>query len=256
VCRHLAWLGAPRSLSQLLLEPPHSLLVQSYAPRRQAHARMNADGWGVGFYAVGSGAGGAAGSGSGGAAGSGSAGREEPGRAEPARWRSNRPLWGDASFASVARVIESSCVLAAVRSATVGMPLDETAVAPFTDGRWLLSHNGVVDRSLLGPHPAAESVCDSAELAAHLFEFGPDETGRFVRDLGKRDPTARLNLLLTDGQRILATRWNDTLSVLQTDDGVVVASEPYDDDPRWADVADHHLVEVTDGQVTSTDLEA
>jgi gamma-glutamyl hercynylcysteine S-oxide hydrolase len=235
VCRHLAWLGGARSLSQLLLEPPHGLLVQSYAPRRQAHGRMNADGWGVGFYAPGSGA---------------------AGNAGPARWRSNRPLWGDASFASVARVIESSCVLAAVRSATIGMPLDETAVAPFTDGHWLLSHNGVVDRSVLGPHPAAESVCDSALLAAHLFEFGPEEVGRFVRDLGKRDPNARLNLLLTDGQRILATRWHDTLSVLHTDDGVVVASEPYDDDPRWADVADHHLVEVTDGQVTSTDLEA
>ena len=136
------------------------------------------------------------------------------------------------------------------------MPLDETAAAPFTDGHWLLSHNGVVDRSVLGPHPAAESVCDSALLAAHLFEFGPEEVGRFVRDLGKRDPNARLNLLLTDGQRILATRWHDTLSVLRTDDGVVVASEPYDDDARWADVADHHLVEVTDGQVTSTDLEA
>ena len=235
MCRHLAWLGGPRSLSQLLLEPPHGLLVQSYAPRRQAHGRMNADGWGVGFYAPASGA---------------------AGYAEPARWRSNRPLWGDASFASVARVIESSCVLAAVRSATIGMPLDETAAAPFTDGHWLLSHNGVVDRSVLGPHPAAESVCDSALLAAHLFEFGPEEVGRFVRDLGKRDPNARLNLLLTDGQRILATRWHDTLSVLRTDDGVVVASEPYDDDARWADVADHHLVEVTDGQVTSTDLEA
>ena len=73
--------------------------------------------------------------------------------------------------------------------------------------------------------------------------------------LGQRDPAARLNLLLTDGQRILATRWNDTLSVLRTDDGVVVASEPYDDDPRWADVPDHHLVDVTADAVTITDLE-
>ena len=240
MCRHLAWLGEPRSLGELLLEPPHGLLVQSYAPRRQAHGRMNADGWGVGFYAV---------------SGSRAAGRcgEACG---PARWRSNRPLWADASFASVAPVIDSSCVLAAVRSATAGMPLDETAAAPFQSGPWLLSHNGVVDRALLGAHPAAESMCDSALLAAHLFEFGPEDVGRFVRDLGKRDPAARLNLLLTDGHRILATRWHDTLSVLRADDGVVVASEPYDDDPRWADVADHHLVEVCDGQVTITDLEA
>jgi gamma-glutamyl hercynylcysteine S-oxide hydrolase len=230
LCRHLAWVGAPRSLGELLLQPPHGLLVQSYAPRRQRHGLMNADGWGVGFYA-----------------GS---------RPQPARWRSNRPLWGDASFASVAPVISSRCVLAAVRSATAGMPMDETAAAPFQSGRWLLSHNGVVDRAVLGPHPAAESVCDSAQLAAHLFEFGPERLGEFVIALSRRDPGARLNLLLTDGQRVLATRWNDSLSVLATDDGVVVASEPYDDDPRWADLPEHHLVEVTAGAVAITELEA
>lgn len=229
MCRHLAWLGAPRSLSELLLEPDHGLLVQSYAPRRQRNGLMNADGWGVGFFAG-----------------------AQP---EPARWRSNRPLWSDASFASVAPVIASGCVLAAVRSATAGMPLDETAVAPFQSGRWLLSHNGVVERALLGPQSAAESVCDSAQLAAHVFRSGPDRVGEVVTALGRRDPGARLNLLLTDGLRVLATRWNDTLSILSTGDGVVVASEPYDDNPSWADVPDHHLVEVTADTVTLTDLE-
>jgi gamma-glutamyl hercynylcysteine S-oxide hydrolase len=229
MCRHLAWLGAPRSLGELLLEPEHGLLRQSYAPRRQRHGTMNADGWGAGFYAG--------------------------GRAEPARWRSNRPLWSDASFASVAPVISAGCILAAVRSATAGMPGDETAAAPFLSGRWLLSHNGVVDRAVLGPHPAAESVCDAAQLAAHAFEFGPERVGEFVADLGKRDPGARLNLLLTDGRRILATRWKDTLSVLRTERGVAVASEPYDDDPRWADVPDFHLVDVTADAVTMTGLE-
>lgn len=230
MCRHLAWLGAPRSLGELLLEPPHGLLVQSYAPRRQSHGLMNADGWGVGFYTE--------------------------SRPEPARWRSNRPLWSDASFASVAPVIFSGCVLAAVRSATAGMPADETAAAPFQSGRWLLSHNGVVDRAVLGPADDAESVCDSALLAAHLFELGPERLGEFVTALGRRDPGARLNLLLTDGQRVLATRWGDSLSVLATDEGVVVASEPYDDDPRWADVPEHHLVKVAAGAVAVTELEA
>jgi len=229
VCRHLAWLGAPRSLGGLVLEPEHGLLRQSYAPRRQRHGTMNAAGWGAGFYAG--------------------------GQARPARWRSSRPLWSDASFASVAPVVSAGCVLAAVRSATAGMPADETAAAPFQSGRWLLSHNGVVDRAVLGPHPAAESVCDSAQLAAHAFEFGPERIGEFVADLGQRDPAARLNLLLTDGQRILATRWKDTLSVLVTDAGVAVASEPWDDDPRWADVPDFHLVDVTAGAVTLTRLE-
>ena len=231
MCRHLAYLGTePRSLAELVSQPPHGLLVQSYAPRRQRHGTINADGWGVGFFT--------------------------DGRPEPARWRSNRPLWADASFASVAPVIYSTCVVAAVRSASAGMPLDETAVAPFQSGRWLLSHNGVIDRGVLGPQAAAESVTDSAQLAARLFEFGPEETGAFVTELAKHDPAARLNLLLANGERIIATRWNDTLSILCTAEGVVVASEPYDDDPRWVDVPDHHLVDVTADGVATTDLEA
>ena len=103
-------------------------------------------------------------------------------------------------------------------------------------------------------------ILSSATLsrpAAYLFGLGPERAGEFVRDLGKRDPDARLNLLLTGGWRIIATRWNDTLSILRTGGGgFVVASEPYDDDPGWADVPDHHLVDVADGVVTVTELEA
>ena len=49
--------------------------------------------------------------------------------------------------------------------------------------------------------------------------------------------------------------WNDTLSILRTG-GIVVASEPYHDDPGQADVPDHRLVDVADGVVTVTELEA
>ena len=229
MCRHLAWLGRPRSLSSLVLEPRSSLLVQSYAPRRQRYGTLNADGWGVGFYV--------------------------PGRPEPARWRSARPLWTDASFASVAPVLSSGCVLAAVRSATVGMPVEESAAAPFADGRWLLSHNGRVDRAVLPPARDAESTVDSALLAALVFARGPETLGATVREVAALDPAARLNLLVTDGGRLLATTWGDTLSVLTTPEGTALASEPWDDDPAWADVPDRHLVEVTPDGVSLTPLE-
>jgi glutamine amidotransferase len=189
---------------------------------------VNADGWGVGFYI--------------------------PGRAEPARWRSARPLWAEPSFASVAPVLRSGCVLAAVRSATVGMPLEESAAAPFTDGRWLLSHNGRVDRAVLPPAPDAESIVDSALLAALVFRRGPDSLGQTVLDVAALDPAARLNLLATDGTRLLATTWGDTLSVLTTAEGTALASEPWDDDPAWTDVPDRHLVEVTPDGVRLTPL--
>jgi glutamine amidotransferase len=229
MCRHLAWLGEPRTIAALVLDPPHGLLRQSYAPRRQRRGLINADGWGVGFYAT--------------------------DRAEPVRWRSDRPLWSDASFASVAPVLSSTCALAAVRSATYGMPIAASATAPFTDGRWLLSHNGRVDRTSLPIDGVAESTCDSALLAAHIFARGPDRLGAAVLEVARHDPHAVLNLLATDGRTVLATTWGDTLSYLVTSDGVVVASEPWDDDPGWRDVADHHLLEVIDEQITLTDLE-
>ncbi|WP_346618592.1 ergothioneine biosynthesis protein EgtC [Blastococcus montanus] len=229
MCRHLGWLGQPRSLAELVLEPPSSLLVQSWAPRRQRYGTVNADGWGVGFWA--------------------------PGSDGPVRWRSPRPLWADPSFASVAPVLRSGCVVAAVRSATVGMPLEESAAAPFTDGRALVSHNGRVDRAALPAVRDAESTVDSALLAALVFDRGLDALADVVREVAGRDPAARLNLLAADGARLLATTWGDTLSVLVTPTGTALASEPWDDDPSWTDVPDRHLVEVTPDGVALVPLD-
>ncbi|MDX6502741.1 MAG: gamma-glutamyl hercynylcysteine S-oxide hydrolase [Blastocatellia bacterium] len=230
MCRHLGWLGADVSVSSLMLDPPSGLRVQSYAPRRQKHGLMNADGWGVGFF-------------------------DSSLEGEvPRRWRSAAPLWGDTSFESVAPALRSRCVVAAVRSATVGMPIEISATAPFTDGHWLLSHNGVVDRSVLPLTATAESVCDSAMLAAAIFALGLDVLGETIAQIGSLDPTARLNVLAANGSRMLATAWGDTLSILRRDDGVVLASEPYDDDLEWEEVPDRHLVEVTAQGVTMTPL--
>jgi glutamine amidotransferase len=226
MCRHLGWLGDPVSIASLVLDPPSGLRVQSYAPRRQKHGLLNADGWGVGFFD----------------------------ESEARRWRSASPLWGDVSFASVSPALRSGCVVAAVRSATAGMPIEPSASAPFSDGRWLLSHNGIVDRAVLPVSPAAESTVDSAMLAALIFERGLDNLADTVREVGAADPNARLNILAANGSRLLATTWGDTLSVLRRPDGVVLASEPYDDQPDWQDVPDRHLVEVADDRVTLTPL--
>lgn len=230
MCRHLGWLGEPVSVASLVLDPPSGLRVQSYAPRRQKHGLLNADGWGAGFF------------------------DNDAGIVTPRRWRSAGPLWGDVSFASVSPALRSGCVVAAVRSATVGMPIEASASAPFTDGAWLLSHNGVVDRAVLPASATAESTVDSAVLAALIFQRGLDELGATVVEVGAADPNARLNILAANGSRLLATTWGDTLSVLRRDDGVVVASEPYDDHPDWDDIPDRHLVEVSDGRVTLTPL--
>ncbi len=261
MCRHLGWLGAPVSVASLVLDQPSGLLVQSYAPRRQKHGLMNADGWGVGFFdprgqerwAHARRAGDDSGGGSvGGADGSGDDRGADGG--VPRRWRSAAPLWGDASFASVAPALVSRCVVAAVRSASVGMAIEPSASAPFTDGNWLLSHNGIVDRGVLPASNRAESTNDSALLAALIFERGVDALADTVVAVAAGDPQARLNILAANGSRLIATTWGDTLSVRIRDDGVVLASEPYDDDPGWQEIPDHHLVEVIDAHVQLTPL--
>jgi glutamine amidotransferase len=216
MCRHLGWLGEPRSIASLVLEPPSGLLVQSYAPRRQKHGLMNADGWGVGFFDEG----------------------------VSRRWRSAAPLWGDASFASVGPALRSNCFVAAVRSASIGMPIEPSASAPFSNGQWLLSHNGLVDRTVLPLSSHAESTVDSALLAALIFDRGLDELGDTIAEVAAADPNARLNILAANGSQLRATTWGDTLSVLRQDDGVALASEPYDDNPDWQEIPDRHLVVV------------
>lgn len=117
-----------------------------------------------------------------------------------------------------------------------------------------MSHNGVVDRALLPMLPSAESICDSAILAALIFSRGVDALGEVIAEIGAKDPGSRLNILAANGSRLLATTWGDTLSVLRRDDGVVLASEPYDDDPGWQEVPDRHLIEVSADRVILTPL--
>jgi glutamine amidotransferase len=236
MCRHAAWLGAARTLASLIGEPDHGLLRQSYAPRRQRYGTVNADGFGMGWY--------------------------DAARDEPVRYRRAVPIWADANLPALAQVARSHCLLAAVRSATVGMPIEETATAPFAEGGWLLSHNGRVTRDALTGlgddlAAAAESACDSAWLAAGVFlrrraglGLG-DAIAEVVVSAGEKDPGARLNLLACDGVSLAAATWGDT-HFYRLDDrlgGVLVVSEPLDDLPGWQAVPDRSLLLATSGGV-------
>jgi glutamine amidotransferase len=241
MCRHLAYLGHPITLSALLLEPPHSLSRQAYAPRQQRFGSVNVDGFGVGWYS--------------------------PLRPEPVRYRRAQPIWSDQSFASLAPTIVSTAVLAAVRSATPGYPCEESGVAPFTYGRWLFSHNGVLHDLQLARKALTEATAwvpdalaplDSAllfGLAVAHWQAGADLATGLAQTI--RDVVAvgggRLNLLATDGARVAGTTWGDTLFVRQTPTAIVLASEPHDD-LHWTAVPPRSLVEANEDGVEITPL--
>jgi glutamine amidotransferase len=249
VCRHLAYLGPRASLRSLLIDPPHSLYRQAWAPRRQRHGTVNADGFGVGWYADG-----------------------DP---VPARYRRGVPMWGDPSLPDIARVTRSGAVLAAVRSATEGTAAGEQAAAPFGDGRWLFSHNGslegwpaaaaAVAERAAQPSAAAvllslEAMVDSAFLWALVLQrlrAGSPMAAALAGTIAAVEAaggTGRFNFLLTDGSSVAATACGDTLWYRASQGAVTVASEPDDDGPGWAEVPDRHVLTATTALARATPL--
>lgn len=246
MCRHLAYLGQPVPVSSLLFDAPHGLAHQAWAPRdMRGGGTINADGFGVGWY-------------------------PSPGGA-PLRYRSAMPIWTDAALPGLSASVHSGAILAAVRSATVGMPVVETAAAPFLHDRWLFSHNGVVRgfpgalASLAAALPVEDLLTldaptDSAALFAlvrHQLRAGKtaeEAVAALISDISEISPDSRLNLLLTDGERIVATTVGHSLSIRATTDAVLIASEPLDDHPDWRSVPDRRLVTATATDVTLGEL--
>lgn len=239
MCRHAAYVGPGVALSELLCDLDHSLLKQSYQPRHLLTGVVCADGYGVGWY-------------------------DEDG--EAARYAFPGPIWSDPNLAAMTPRIRSDCFVAAVRNATVAGSNTHANCAPFTQGRFHGSLNGALDdfaawRDELwdGLPPALRRAGrgdTDAELvflmvlAAMEGHEGPSAlataTQEVCRDLidraQRRGTKVQLNLLLSDGDQVVATRagsmpTQNSLFLLhdgeEFPDAFVVASEPLYDDPAW-----------------------
>jgi len=233
MCRHLAYLGPPRSLYELLYADPYSLHTQSYAPREQRHGTVNADGFGVGWYGP------------------------DTGDPVPLRYRRAMPIWADSSFADAARAVTAYCAVAAVRDATPGFGTDESCAQPFRGDTRLFSHNGAADddqalAAHLGtPLPPgaldARTPVDSAPLFAAALRHwrSGDGLGEALAEVAARARACspgRYNLLAADGCRLAATADGDSLYARHGSRGAWLASEPIDDDPAWQRVPDGSLI--------------
>jgi glutamine amidotransferase len=244
MCRHLAYLGPPIPLGRLLFEPAHSLCHQSWAPRdMRGGGTINADGFGAGWYTS----------------------------AGPVRYRRHTPMWSDTTLPKLGVSITAGAVLAAVRSATAGMPVMETAAAPFAAGPWLFSLNG---RVAGWPHSVAklaaalpvedlltvEAPTDAALLWALVHDrlragvAAAEAVTGTLAEVERAAPGSRLNMLLTDGSTVVATTAGHALSVLRSDDSVLVSSEPLDDDPAWRPVPGRTLLVADARSLTLTPL--
>lgn len=248
MCRHLAYLGPPVTLADLVLHQPHSLVEQASAPTdMRGVATINADGFGIGWLAG-----------------------DPVGGGVARRYRRDCPIWSDASLPDLAASISSGAILAAVRNASEGMPVTETACAPFVEGPWMFSHNGTIERWPISVAPLADALppealmtmeapTDSAFMWALVRQQlqagrpGGAVLAEVVADVLALAPRSRLNLLLHDGLHIVATTVGHALWIRHvegSDDvgSMTVSSEVLDPGERgWREVPDLSLLEATVG---------
>lgn len=260
----------PARVECSLVEAQNALLLQSIEDSRGI---ANPDGWGVGVYEHGA----------------------------PTVYKSARAASHDVEFRDTAERVSSRTVIAHVRAATVGSgALDNTH--PFQHGPWLFAHNGTLTGFesleaemeaevpehllrqrrgetdselillwLLGRMPAhgldplsgADSVNDMVDLLASAV---PELSRRAEFASGK---PAKLNLLLTDGVHMAASRWGNSLYVAErrghTDcevcnathlegagashyQAIAIASEPITRE-AWIEVVDRSFIGATNGHL-------
>ena len=115
MCRWIAYLGPALRLDSLLVQPSHSLLMQSKHALESTYA-INADGFGVGWYTSES---------------------ERPGL-----YHETRPAWNDENLKSLASHLSSHMFMAHIRAAT--SVVSRSNCHPFAHDKWLFQHNGVI----------------------------------------------------------------------------------------------------------------
>ncbi|MFF4172479.1 class II glutamine amidotransferase [Streptomyces sp. NPDC001744] len=266
MCRWIAYSGTPVLLSQVLLQPKHSLIDQSL------HSRMgvettNGDGFGIGWY------------------------QEET--AEPAVLRDISPAWNNRNLREIARHTRSGLFFGHIRAST-GTAVQQSNCHPFRSGRWMWMHNGAISefhrlrRDLaLAVDPSLyadiEGSTDSELMFFLALTFGltEDPPAAVARMAGLIETTAdargvplplQMTVAVTDGERVWAFRYSsegrsrslyvsaevDALRALHpdvsflrelSDETRLVVSEPLGDLPgAWNEVPENSYGVVQPGE--------
>ncbi len=255
MCRFLAHIGEPMVLSDLIVAPKNSLIMQSRAAL-ESKTRTNGDGFGLGWYA--------------------------PSLSQtPALFTSVFPAWNDRNLLHLASKVESPVFFAHVRAATAGS-VSHVNCHPFVRDEWMLMHNGHVSnfvhikrhlRRLLDDdlYDWIQGSTDSEHLfalflqllrghdvssldeVAHVLEKTFHVINDLVKQFGKDNTDISfLNICLTDGTRMVASRYASDAKArphtlhympLHEQRGVLVSSErldaPYQ---RWKMVPPGHML--------------
>jgi glutamine amidotransferase len=246
MCRLAAYTGPSLHLDELLLKPQHSLVTQSWAPREMVEARLNADGYGFGWF-------------------------DDDGH--PLRYRHTMPIWTDPNLPELGKGLKSKNWVAVVRSATANIPIHLANTMPYADERFHFMHNGYINkfsqtlRSCLRRElkPEYEDMIEGNTDSEHLFilfkqvmwETGTDDPASGLAELVERLKTwlggerALLNIVIAQPGTIWAMRYAIngncpslyySLNPPAFPGASLVASEPLTDDDDWTEFPPHTLL--------------
>ncbi|MEL6778349.1 MAG: ergothioneine biosynthesis protein EgtC [Cyanobacteria bacterium J06597_16] len=207
MCRILGYLGPSIALDTLVLQPEHSMLVQSYQPKELDAAILNGDGFGLGWH------------------------REQ--EAEAFTYRNILPMWNDRCLDDLCRYIHAKNFVVNLRSATHKMPVDLSNTQPFKHRQLLFVHNGLIENFFDSlQRPIREKLCDSAyrliqgltdsehifALLVHHLETQPGidlaealhQTISLIATMAQQaEVRVAANIILSTGDRMVALRYDN-----------------------------------------------
>jgi len=250
MCRLAAYLGPETSLKHIVFDTNHSLEKQAWQPRELREAKLNADGFGFGWYNE---------------------------NAQIGRYRQTLPIWSDPNLHDLCDSLQRSLWLCYIRAATPGIGTSIENTQPFYYQSWQYLHNGYINsfhesirgkiRQLL--HHETESLIlgstDSEYLFALILHFFnqssnmmtalQDTFSQLKEWLGKE--RALLNVMLSDGVQIIASSHaiNGLCPSLYYGNNIegfpkhcqLIVSERLNDDSQWQEIKPHQIIRLRPG---------
>ena len=255
MCRLAAYLGPEIPLRSFLLDFPHSLYQQSWDPKELTEARLNADGYGVAW-------------------------RQRDGRM--GAYAQPMAIWNDVNLPALADALTSTSWLGNVRSATPGQPVHAINTQPFAVDRVAMTHNGYLSglaqggrgRILSNLSDVVQSQLNGTTDSEYLFvllrqaslDGAPDLATALAAALRiatqcTAGQAALLNVCVSDGEQLVFSRHAverpcPSLYLNRSHAGSPgaqwLASERFDDDAGWAEVAPHTITTLAADQPPHT----
>lgn len=247
MCRWLAYQGTPIYLDKLVFEPEHSLVHQSLEARK-AVTRVNADGFGLGWYTE---------------------------RQTPGQFHEVLPAWGDENLRSLAHHIRSHRFMAHVRSST-GTQVSRSNCHPFIHDNWMFLHNGQIGGFEQVKFELQQKLCerlflkrmgttDSELIFLLMLQNGLSEnpveaikttleTIRLAMDNKQISEPLKASICISDGQRFWVVRYSSdhdapTVFIKQDGANIVLASEPLEKSAQWKKVTPQSILQIDSQQI-------